>query len=580
MNILTEDMKKELRKKFNGLDTKEEKFQEQVQAIVEELIEVNKKKIGDIVVKKTVDEALEEEKEGFKEIKQLMSEGVLEDLQDNELRNSLEQQAKDGIVDEISEKVSLEKAGFLKEPQKPISVEDIIEEVLNQLEEIVEEKKKELDNEIAEKEEVIKKVEKREKLKVSKAKMNNLHQKTKTYKGTEGKNLNENVEKAIVDLDQQIKALVAETTVDNKELQSEDLEKEREELIEQKNKLDDTLKSIKEKYLKDKSKNSDKTKENNNFQEDDKKRKEDKSKDDKEDNNKEEKKDEEKEDDNRRTKAIETKISMVVNKISPDIEPEELIEKSEKIREIYKTCIEKGYTKEEMDKALKYVPLKANMPTNKKDLYSEEPFTAADLVEIGKIDEIRRKYLEITDKPTITEEDKKIIEACQKKFDDLSERVFIICDGEELMPLQTSNEYIEQLRNLKNSAKRKTLKIESLFRKIMQRPSKSERALYEVQRLRGLLEKIISDKKRNTIYEKYNVVIKNLKNNPTIKDDVIPEELEIKQEELETEQPKNKKDSKSSIRIKVPKDLIDRSDSTKKQDDKEGKKSEEDIELD
>ena len=148
------------------------------------------------------------------------------------------------------------------------------------------------------------------------------------------------------------------------------------------------------------------------------------------------------------------------------------------------------------------------------------------------------------------------------------------------MPLQTSNEYIEQLRNLKNSAKRKTLKIESLFRKIMKRPSKSERALYEVQRLRGLLEKIISDKKRNTIYEKYNVVIKNLKNNPTIKDDVIPEELEIKQEELETEQPKNKKDSKSSIRIKVPKDLIDRSDSTKKQDDKEGKKSEEDIELD
>ena len=43
----------------------------------------------------------------------------------------------------------------------------------------IEEKKKELDNEIAEKEEVIKKVEKREKLRVSKAKMNNLHQKTK-----------------------------------------------------------------------------------------------------------------------------------------------------------------------------------------------------------------------------------------------------------------------------------------------------------------------------------------------------------------------------------------------------------------
>lgn len=612
MDILTDDMKKDLKEKFNGLDTKDEKFQEQVQTIVEELIEVNKKKIGDFVAQKTVDEALEEEKEGFKELQQLKGEGVLEEIQDNVLKNDLKQQAKDGIADEILEKVSLEKAGFLKEPQKSISVDDIIEEVLNQLEEIIEEKKKKIDDEIAKKEEVIKKVEKREKLRVAKNKMSNLHQKTKTYKGTEGKRLNENVEKAVIDLDKQINALVAETTVDNKELQSEELKREKEELIEQKNKLSDMLKSIKEKYMKDKVKDNTNSKGKDNFQEGNKEEKEDKPKDDKskkedkekdskkEDENKKnetnneqslenkddkksketktsdsEAKKEEQEDDDRRTKAIENRISMIVNKIRPDIEPEELVEKSEKIREYYKSCIEKGYTKEEMDKALKYVPLKIQVLDDKENLYEEKSFTAADLVEIGKINQIRRKYLEITDKPTITQEDEKIIKECQKKFDDLSDKVYTICDGGEVSPLLTSEEYIEELRVLKIDAKKKTRWIERKIRKLFGKPSKSQMAVYETQELRRLLEKIVSGEKAKTIYAKYNEVIESLENNKTIESDTIPQRLEIEKENEESKKSTNaKKDNVvEKCKINPPKELMNRSDSSKEQkvvqDDKE-----------
>ena len=646
MDILTEDMKKELRKKFNGLDTKDEKFQEQAQAIVEELIEVNKKKIGDFVAQKTVDEALEEEKEGFRELRQLMSEGVLEDIQDNDLKNSLKQQAKDGIVDEILEKVSLEKAGFLKEPQKPISVEDIIEEVLNQLEEIVEEKKKELDDEIAKKDEAIKKVEEREKLRVSKTKMNNLHQKTKTYKGTEGKKLNENVENAITDLDKQINALVAETTVDDKELQSEDLKKEKEDLIEQKNKLEEMLKSIKEKYMKDRAKDSDKSKEKDNSQEGDKteqdanKLKEDKSKDEskddreenhdkseeedkskdskkhdevekeevinnqssenKEDNSRNEskepktddselEKDEEKEDDNRRTKAIENRISMIVNRINPDIEPEELVENGEKIREYYKTCIEAGYTKEEMDKALKNVPLKESIPTNKKDLYDEEPFTAADLVEIGKINQIRRKYLEVTSKPNITEEDEQIIDSCEEKFDDLADRIFEICNGKETIPLETEKEIIDTLRQLKVDAEKEPKRIlpkinlpkfvvrlvpKSKKPKKIKKSKKAIGAAYMTQKYREILEKIIDGDKENPVFKKYNEIIETLEKNKTISEDMIPEELGSSATEKTI----------AKFRVKAPVNLTDRRDISKdpkvEQDEKEDKETEEGIGLD
>ena len=252
MESIIDDIKKVLGEKFNELDTRDENFQEKAQAIVDEIIEVNKEKIGNFVPHKTRDEELAREMEIFKKLSQLNIEGDLDYIPDEEVRDNLKQQAKDGIVDEEAEKISLEKAGFLKEPQKILSVEDIIEEVLNKLEEIVETKKKEIDEEIAKKEEIIKKIDNRERLRSTRAKIGDLQQESRTFKGIEGKKLNENIEKAIVSLDKEIDALVIETTVDGKELQSEDLKKEKEELIEQKNKLDDMLKVIKEKYVKDK----------------------------------------------------------------------------------------------------------------------------------------------------------------------------------------------------------------------------------------------------------------------------------------------------------------------------------------
>ena len=151
MESIIDDIKKVLGEKFNGLDTRDENFQEKAQAIVDEIIEVNKEKIGNFVPHKTRDEELAREMEIFKKLSQLNIEGDLDYIPDEEVRDNLKQQAKDGIVDEEAEKISLEKAGFLKEPQKILSVEDIIEEVLKQLEEIVETKKKEIDEEITKK---------------------------------------------------------------------------------------------------------------------------------------------------------------------------------------------------------------------------------------------------------------------------------------------------------------------------------------------------------------------------------------------------------------------------------------------
>ena len=54
MDILTEDMKKELKDKFNALDINDEHFQEKAQEIIDEAILGNKDKIGETVVQKTL----------------------------------------------------------------------------------------------------------------------------------------------------------------------------------------------------------------------------------------------------------------------------------------------------------------------------------------------------------------------------------------------------------------------------------------------------------------------------------------------------------------------------------------------
>ena len=581
MESIIDDIKKVLGEKFNGLDTKEENFQEKAQAIVDEIIEVNKEKIGNFVPHKTRDEELAREMEIFKKLSQLNIEGDLDYIPDEEARDNLKQQAKDGIVDEEAEKISLEKAGFLKEPQKILSVEDIIEEVLNKLEEIVETKKKEIDEEIAKKEEKIKKIDNRERLRSTRAKIGDLHQESRTFKGTEGKKLNENIEKAIVSLDKEIDALVIETTVDGKELQSEDLKNEREELIEEKNKLDDMLKAIKEKYVKDKEEKEAESKEymfNENEPSEDNL---DKVKTDK-GTVREEKADMENNmDENGGRKfnkfSMQTRIGLITNKVITGMEPNELVKQSERMREFYVECIkELGYTKDEMKEILNSTTLNYVTPiVSKSSNEDKRRFTAGDLMEIGKINEIRKEYIKITSKTKITEEDKNVIKNCEEKFKDISGKIFQICN-KEILPLQTLEEYDKELGDLRLEAQKgiKREKKRERAKRAIKRETKAEIACEKARMLREVLKEIINVDKSNLIYEKFNKIIYCLRRNPLVKPEMIPEELENKS---------NKKESLHHFEIKFePK--VEKEENTQKLAQKlkentvvgDGKKTEED----
>ncbi len=581
MESIIDDIKKVLGEKFNGLDTKEENFQEKAQAIVDEIIEVNKEKIGNFVPHKTRDEELAREMEIFKKLSQLNIEGDLDYIPDEEARDNLKQQAKDGIVDEEAEKISLEKAGFLKEPQKILSVEDIIEEVLNKLEEIVETKKKEIDEEIAKKEKIIKKVDNRERLRSTRAKIGDLHQESRTFKGTEGKKLNENIEKAIVSLDKEIDALVIETTVDGKELQSEDLKNEREELIEEKNKLDDMLKAIKEKYVKDKEEKEAESKEymfNENEPSEDNL---DKVKTDK-GTVREEKADMENNmDENGGRKfnksSMQTRIGLITNKVITGMEPNELVKQSERMREFYIECIkELGYTKDEMKEILNSTTLNYVTPiVSKSSNEDKRRFTAGDLMEIGKINEIRKEYIKITSKTKITEEDKNVIKNCEEKFKDISGKIFQICN-KEILPLQTLEEYDKELGDLRLEAQKgiKREKKRERAKRAIKRETKAEIACEKARMLREVLKEIINVDKSNLIYEKFNKIIYCLRRNPLVKPEMIPEELENKS---------NKKESLHHFEIKFePK--VEKEENTQKLAQKlkentvvgDGKKTEED----
>ena len=581
MESIIDDIKKVLGEKFNGLDTKEENFQEKAQAIVDEIIEVNKEKIGNFVPHKTRDEELAREMEIFKKLSQLNIEGDLDYIPDEEARDNLKQQAKDGIVDEEAEKISLEKAGFLKEPQKILSVEDIIEEVLNKLEEIVETKKKEIDEEIAKKEKIIKKVDNRERLRSTRAKIGDLHQESRTFKGTEGKKLNENIEKAIVSLDKEIDALVIETTVDGKELQSEDLKNEREELIEEKNKLDDMLKAIKEKYVKDKEEKEAESKEymfNENEPSEDNL---DKVKTDK-GTVREEKADMENNmDENGGRKfnksSMQTRIGLITNKVITGMEPNELVKQSERMREFYIECIkELGYTKDEMKEILNSTTLNYVTPiVSKSSNEDKRRFTAGDLMEIGKINEIRKEYIKITSKTKITEEDKNVIKNCEEKFKDISGKIFQICN-KEILPLQTLEEYDKELGDLRLEAQKgiKREKKRERAKRAIKRETKAGIACEKARMLREVLKEIINVDKSNLIYEKFNKIIYCLRRNPLVKPEMIPEELENKS---------NKKESLHHFEIKFePK--VEKEENTQKLAQKlkentvvgDGKKTEED----
>lgn len=109
------------------------------------------------------------------------------------------------------------------------------------LRQIIEEKRKAVEERIQKNNVMLEKVQERERLRESRSKINELHEKTKNFKGTEGKELNRNIEEAIKSLDGQIITLVNATIVNEHELQNEELEIEKIKLIEEKEYLENMV---------------------------------------------------------------------------------------------------------------------------------------------------------------------------------------------------------------------------------------------------------------------------------------------------------------------------------------------------
>ncbi len=467
MDILTEDMKKELKEKFKALDINDEHFQEKAQEIIDEAIVGNKEKIGKKVVQKTVDEELEYTKECFEDLKQLVDEGVLEDFEDESLRDDWGEKADHGIIDEVGEKLSLEAAGVLKEPNKETTIEDLVEEILKQLEEAIEEKKQEVEKKIEKNEDMLGKVAKREKLRATKVKVGNLHNKTKTLKGTEGKQLNGSVEAAIVDLDRQINTLVAATTIDGNELQSEALKEERQKLTEEKQKLEDMSKFLKEKYTKDHAKEGSKA-------------------------------------------ILKSEIKQIMGEMEYGMGPNRLIKASERLKDLYKDN-KSIFEEEELKAIFKEFPLAFDVDLEKNLNAYNLALTA------GQVNDVRREYIEITNKGEneLTPEDEAELENDKKIFASAKEIVEAISNS-ELLPLKTEDEYTMELEGLKENAKDET----GFFNK----GKKAKEVVSKMNKLRLVLNEIMSVTKTGKIRPAYDKVREILNQNPTIDD--LPKKLE------------------------------------------------------
>lgn len=504
MDILNEDVKKDLKEKFTALDINDEKFEEKAKAIVEETLTSNKDKIGKIVETKTVDEAFEEEKEGFEEAKQLLDEGVLDDIEDESIREALKNKAKEGILDEATERVSLKEAGFSEDPNKQTAVEDIIEEIFRQLEEVVEEKKQKIQEEIDKKEKMLGKVEKREKLRASRLKVDNLHQKTKNFKGKEGQELNENVESALTDLDKQINVLVAETTIDGKELQSDELKQERDKLLKEKKDLEDMFKSMKENYTKDHAKESNKV-----LIKDD----------------------------------IKDEIGQIIGDIDDKVGPSKLAKMCEELKKLYDESGDK-LTEEELREVFEKVPIKV-------DEEIEEPITAVTLASAGDINDIRRKYVEKTNEASeIDEGDTDKIEAnkdevklIKEQFEDKKKILRAVCGPDwTILPLRTESQYRDELQELEVDAEDEK---GILFKK----GKKAKEANRKTKNLRWVLKELMSVfKNKETIRSSYNRIVDRLSNNYTLENETLPKKLE--------EDKKAKKDIREDVKVDDSKIVI------------------------
>ena len=107
MSILEEEKLNQITQKFTELDFKDTSIAEKVEEIINDVLKDNVDKIGTVTKSTTIDEALAEEKEGFEELKKLQEEGILEYVENEDLKNALNANASEGIKDEEAEKFSL-----------------------------------------------------------------------------------------------------------------------------------------------------------------------------------------------------------------------------------------------------------------------------------------------------------------------------------------------------------------------------------------------------------------------------------------------------------------------------------------
>ncbi len=464
MDILTEEMKDSLKAKFQSLDIQDEHFQEKIEEIINEALSINKIQVTEHVMKKSVDNALDEEKEGFAEFKDLMNEGILEDIEDITLKDSSKQRAIDGILNEEEEKNSLEKVISIELDEKETLIQRIIEEILKQLEDVIEEKKQEIQKKIEKNEDMLGKVQRRDKLRASRIKVNQLHQKTKNYKGTEGKKLNQNIEAIIGDFDKQIEALTLATTVNGKEKQVQELEQEKQQLVAEKKKLEDMLETVKEKYTKEQYKQTSKV-------------------------------------------LLTDEIQNKMNEIQYGMRPEIILEKAEEIRKIFLEN-RKKFTIEELRDIFKNVSIIDKEGSGKN-------LTASTLADIGAINDIRKLYIYETGQEK-EKQDENEIEWCKKQFNKLSDHIKEI-SGETVSPLKTEAEYIEELKGLESEAERNTSS-----------SKKGEEIQRVNQRMKGLqsvLQQVIGFVSTDGIKKTYHNVIEKLKSNPKLSRDELPDEI-------------------------------------------------------
>lgn len=469
MGILEEEKLNQLTEKLTELDFRDSNIVGKVEEIISDVLKDNADKIGTVTETTTIDEALAEEKEGFEELQKLQEEGILEYIENKDLKNELEANAKDGIKDEEAEKLSLEEAGYVTEALKSVKPEDILEEVFKKLEEVIQEKKKAIDKKIEENEAMRPKIEEREKLKVARAKVNNLYQKTQNYKGTEGKNLNQNVIAAVTDLDMQLERLSKETTRDGVEMTDAMLDEENKKFEEEKNSLDDLLSKIRESY---------------------------------------EKKDKE----NLKLDLIEKQIDDITNGITANMKIADLRSKAEALYTVYEQ-------NKNTDGILELFQNK--MITIKKEdargIEKEVQLTVSSITDAGRgeiMNAIRACYLENTSKTQKTEEDKQKIEFAKRKYKNCKETLETICGNNvEVQPLMTEQEYIAEFNHMEEYAGKVGLFGFGKNANIIAQ---------KMQTMYATLEGVIGQIKSNGIISAYRRVAEKLRNNETVKDENQP----------------------------------------------------------